>query len=187
MTPKFTLFSFVIVAFLAACASPERIAVQTPEVTKSIKIRFKSVEVRDVSLPSYAAADEISVMTPDGTLSSSDKVLWADAPERAVALELSRNLTRLTHAQVASEPWPLEAYPDARLLVRFADMIAGADGNFRISGQYFVAVQEGGRERSGLFDMKVPFDPNGGPTAIARARGQIILELSEYLARKGLR
>lgn len=187
MKQAYLIVAITLTALLAACSNPERIAVQTPEVTKTIKIRFRSVEVRDVSLPSYAAADEISVMTADGTLSSSDKVLWADAPERAVALELSRHLTRLTHAQVASEPWPLEAYPQARLLVRFADMIANEAGEFKISGQYFVAVEDGGRERSGLFDMMVPYDPEGGATAIAAARGQVILDLAEFLARKALR
>ena len=139
-----------------------------------------------MSLPSYAAADEISQEAEDGTIVASD-VLWADAPERAVALQLSENLTRVSGARIASEPWPFEAYPQARLYVRFSQMGARTDGLFRVSGQYFVANLEGGREQSGLFDLNVPYDPKGGPAAIARARGRVILDLSKFIAREGLR
>lgn len=44
-----------------------------------------------------------------------------------------------------------------------------------------------GRERPGLFDLVVPFDPTGGPKEIAGARGQLILDLAVYIAKKGLR
>lgn len=172
-------------ALLAACGSPERIAVQPPAISETVRIGFRSVEVKDVSLPSYAAADEIAQQAPDGTLLTS-KVLWADAPERAIGLELSRNLARLTRARIASEPWPFEEDAAATLDVRFADLVAGTDGQFRATGQYFVGVYEG-RERSGLFDLSVAYDPKGGPGAIARARGQIILDLAKFLAREGLR
>lgn len=172
---------------LAACGSSERYAVAPPQVTETISISFAAVEVRDVSLPSYAAADEISIQNAEGTLVSSSDVLWADAPERAVALELSANLARLTGRRIASEPWPFEAFPDARLEVRFSDLLATETGQFRASGQYFVGVTDGRRERSGLFDLSVAFDPEGGPNAIARARGQLVLDLAIYIARNGLR
>ena len=116
-----------------------------------MRIAFASVEVRDVSLPTYAAAEEISIQAEDGTLTSSTDVLWADTPERAIALELSRNLARLTDRRIASEPWPFEAFPDARLEVRFEDLLATTAGAFRTRGQYFVGVEEG-RERSGCLN-----------------------------------
>ena len=173
---------------LTACGgTPDRFAVTAPSVTDAQRIAFRAVEVRDVSLPSYAASDEIAVLDASGRLVSSSSVLWADAPPRAVALELSRNLAQLTGARVASEPWPFEAFPDARLDVRFESLIAGPDGQFRASGQYFVAVADGGRERSGLFDLAVPYDPDGAPQTIAAARGQIILDLSRFIATNGLR
>lgn len=174
-----------VLALLAACGAPDSIVVQSPAITETIGIGFKSVEVKDVSLPSYASADEIAQQTPDGTLITS-KVLWADAPERAISLELTRHIARLTRKRVASEPWPFEESAAATLDVRFADLIAGTDGTFRASGQYFVGVYQG-RERSGLFDLAVAYDPDGGPAAIARARGQIVLELAKYLVRNGLR
>ncbi len=187
MTFAARIFSVLSLALLSACGSAERFAVTTPDITEQTRIAFASVEVRDVSLPSYAAADEITLQQEDGTLTSSSDMLWADAPERAVALELSRNLARLTGRRVASEPWPFEAFPDARLEVRFADLIATTSGVFRTSGQYFVAVADGRRERSGLFDLSVPFDPEAGANAIAQARGRLILQLADYIARNGLK
>lgn len=187
MTLTFRALISALVLALAACGSAQQYAVSPPAVTEKIAIGFTSVEVRDVSLPSYAAADEIAIRQEDGTLVTSDDVRWADAPERAIALELSRNLARLTSRRVASEPWPFEEFAEARLEIRFADLIATSEGEFRTSGQYFVGVRDGRRERSGLFDLSVAFDPAGGPNAIATARGQLILELSEFVARKGLR
>lgn len=177
-----------IILMLAACGtSPDRYPVVAPEVTETVRIGFRALEVRDVSLPSYAASDEISIQDASGKLVTIDNSVWADSPERAVALELVRALTELTSARVASEPWPFEAFPDARLEVRFESLVAGADGQFRASGQFFVGVSDGRRERSGLFDISVAFDPDGGPRAIALARGQIIQDLALVIAREGLR
>lgn len=177
------------VMLLASCgAEPQRFAVAPPAVIEKARIGFSSVEVRDVSLPSYAAADEISVQGPDGKLVSSADVLWADKPERAIAMEISQTLVRMTGRRIAAEPWPFEAYPQARLELRFSELVATAQGEFKASGQYFVAVrEEEGRERSGLFTQSVSFDPEGGPAAIAAARGQLIVDLAAFVARKGLR
>ncbi|MEM6938569.1 MAG: ABC-type transport auxiliary lipoprotein family protein [Pseudomonadota bacterium] len=180
-------FCALTVLVLFGCASPERFAVSAPEIGERQRIAFASVEVKDVSLPSYASSDEITLQEVDGTLVSSGDVLWADAPERAISLEISGNLARMTGRRVASEPWPFEAFPDARLEVRFVDLLASADGIYRTSGQYFVGVPDGGRERSGLFDLAVTFDATAGPGALAAARGQLILDLSRFIARNGLR
>tara|TARA_R110000782_G_scaffold21966_4_gene58657 strand:- start:493 stop:1056 length:564 start_codon:yes stop_codon:yes gene_type:complete len=172
---------------LTACGTADRFAVDTPQVTEKINIGFSAVEVRDVSLPTYAADEEIHILKNNGTMTSSADQLWADSPERAVALELSENLSRLTSRRIASEPWPFEAYPDARLEVRFSKLIASEAGQFRASGQYFVAVLNGTQERSGLFDLSVPFDPKGGAASIAVARGQLILDLASFIALNGLK
>ena len=138
MTFMKPLATAAVLAFLAACGAPDSIVVQAPAITETVRIGFRSLEVKHVSLPSYAAADEIAQQSPDGSLITS-KVLWADSPDRAIGLELSRNLARLTRARIASEPWPFEEDAAAALDVRFSDLVAGTDGNFRAAGQYFVA------------------------------------------------
>lgn len=178
----------LVAVTLAGCAAaPDRYVVPSPAVTETQRIAFGAVEIREVSLPAYAASDEISQQEADGRVISAGDVLWADTPDRAVALELARHLSRLSGARVASGPWPFESFPDARLDLRFETLIAEATGTYRATGQYFVAVSDGRRERSGLFDLAVAFDPAGGPQAIAAARGQIILDLAQFVAANGLR
>ncbi|WP_299284689.1 membrane integrity-associated transporter subunit PqiC [uncultured Tateyamaria sp.] len=173
---------------LAACgASPDLYAVTAPEVSQTQRIAFRSVEVRDVSLPAYASANEIAVQDETGKLVTDSTVLWADEPARALSLELARNIAALSGARVAPEPWPFEAFPDARLDVRFETLVANALGQYRATGQYFVSVSDGRRERSGVFDLSVPYAVDGGPQAIAAARGQIIADLSVFIAQNGLR
>lgn len=177
-----------LVLLLAACSGTElRYPVPVPEITESVSIRFGSVEVRDVSLPSYAAAEEIQIQRADGALVSSPDLLWADEPEREVSLSLSRNLAALTNARIANEPWPFDGFPDARVEVRIEDMLAIETGIFRLSGQYFVAPSSGRGDRSDYFRITAPFDPEGGVAAIGAARAQALLELSEIIAREGLR
>lgn len=178
---------------LAGCSSVPvaRYSVAPPPVSESIKIAYGSVEIRDISLPSYAASEELHIEDETGAFSSDNGVLWADAPERAVSLELSRNLAQLTGARVANEPWPFQRFPDARVEVRVAELIAGHGGEFRLNGQYFVtaldsAGLDGVGERSALFSLTAPFDPAGGPAAIANARGQVIFDLAKLIARDGL-
>ena len=173
---------------LSACGStPDRYAVTPPKITEKIRIGFSALEVKDVSLPFYAAADEIAIQGADGKLVTKKDLLWADSPERAIALELARSLATLSGARVASEPWPFEAFPDARLEVRFESLIAQSNGQFRATGQHFVGASSENRERSGTFDLAVPYDIDGGPQEIAQARGEIIRDLAAYIARKTLR
>lgn len=181
--------AFLIPALLAGCgaSTPDRFDVTTPEITEHIGIAYRTLEIRDVSLPTYADSDEITRQDPSGRLVSDAAVLWADTPSRAVGLELTRHLTTLTRARVASEPWPFEELPEARLDVRFETMLARADGTFRIKGQYFVSTTEDRPERSGLFDLSVPIAVPDAPGAIAAARGTAIVELSKQLARRALR
>ncbi len=180
--------ALIMTLTLAACTgTAERYAVPAPGVNERQRIAFRALEVREVSLPAYAAADEISLQDDAGRLVSDGAVLWADTPNRAIALELTRHIAQLSGARVASSPWPFESFPDARLDLRFESLVAGNDGQFRAKGQYFVAVAEGGRERSGLFDLSVAYDPAAGPGAIAAARGQIILDLARFVVRNGLR
>ncbi|SLN18259.1 PqiC family protein [Pseudooctadecabacter jejudonensis] len=175
-------------AVLAGCGgTPDLYSVPTAAVTDRINIAYATVEVRDVSLPSYAADDVIAVEAPNGVLLTDADIRWADSPERAVGLELTRHLSQLSRARVASEPWPFEGFAEAILEVRFESFLARANGTFTAQGQYFVSTEREVRDRSGLFDLAVPYDPAGGPAAIAAARGQLVLDLAELIAKDGLR
>lgn len=184
---KLHILLIAAVAFLSACSAPAKLyPVSVPATGDKIRTSVRSVEVRDVSLPSYAAAEEIHIQGLDGALSSSAGVLWADVPVRAVSLELSRNLAELTGARIAAEPWPFEDPAQARLDVRIEELLASAGGTFRASGQYFVASYEGQRDRSGFFRLTEAFDLEAGPSAIAAARGRIIMQLARVIAKDGL-
>jgi uncharacterized lipoprotein YmbA len=172
---------------LTACgADTTFVRTEPAPVTDRIQIAYRSIEVRRVTLPTYAASEEIYGQGADGILASTGSVRWADVPDRAITLELSRNLAELTGARTASEPWPFTSQPDAHIEVRFEDLLAGADGVFRVSGQYFMTA-ETGRERSGFFNIQIAYDPAGGPEAIARARSAAVLELAKTIAQKTLR
>lgn len=175
-----------LVVLSACAATPDRYASVTPDPEARQRIAFAAVELRDVSLPAYAGADEIARLEADGRVISDGAILWADTPDRAIELELARLLKQITGARVASSPWPFEAFPDARIDLRFEVLLARPDGLFQARGQYFVAVEEG-RERDGLFDLSVPYDMEAGPQAIAAARGELMSELALLLARQALR
>jgi len=186
MTCRTFAATLLMLIGLTACSTPTTFVKATPApVTERVAISFRSVEVRSVSLPTYAASEEIYGQGADGVLATTSAVRWADVPERAITLELSRTLAELTGVRVAPEPWPFDARAEAQVDVRFQDLLAGADGVFRTSGQYFVS-SETGRERSGLFRLEVPYASESGPEAIAAARSRAILDLAKLIAAKAL-
>ena len=171
---------------LVACTSATTFVRVTPApVTERIAISYRTLEVRSVSLPTYAASEQIYGQDAQGVLVSAGSVLWGDVPERAITFELSRTLAELTGARTAPEPWPFATRPQAQIDVRFEDLLAGADGVFRASGQYFVS-SESGRARSGLFKLDVPYDPAAGADAIAKARSRAIQDLAIRIAKEAL-
>lgn len=177
----------VLAFVLVGCgADPIRFAV--PDVTSDERIRvaIRSVELREVSLPAYARSEEIWRETPDGALVSDSEVLWADDPSRGVTQELTRQLSALTGARVAAEPWPFRDPADARLEVRIDEMVAGADGKFRLSGQFLTASDSGNRDRSGMFKLWAPIEGKADARAIALARANAVKELARQIARTGL-
>ena len=177
---------FLLCLGLTACSGPTTfVRVSPTPVTERIAISYRSLEVRSVSLPTYAASEQIYGQGADGVLVSTGSVLWGDVPELAITLELSRTLAELTGARTAPEPWPFDARPQAQIDVRFEDLLAGADGIFRVSGQYFVSA-ETGRERSGIFRLQVPYESGAGAESIAQARSRAILDLAKVIAKEAL-
>lgn len=176
-------------ALLAGCTSTaERFAVPAPAAPMERQsIAYRSVELREVSLPTYAASEEIYVRDASGALTSSPSLLWADDPARAMTLEMARLMGQATGARVAPEPWPFRDRAGAIVEVRVEEMQPGTDGSFRLSGQYFVASDSGTRDRSGTFALVQSFDPAGGASAVAAARGAAVRDLTAQIARDGLR
>lgn len=189
MTMTRRYLAFILLApLLAGCAgAPEqRFAVPAAPAGTRIGIPYRSVVLRDVSLPDYAASEEIFSRGADGVLTSSPKRLWADDPVRAMTLELARYMTQITGARVASEPWPFAAPPDAAVEVRVEALVADAGGTLRLSGQYFVATEQG-RDRSRLFDLAVRIGGAATPGDIAAARGRIVRDLARDIAAEAAR
>ncbi|OWU86389.1 hypothetical protein ATO6_06110 [Oceanicola sp. 22II-s10i] len=189
MTVRLSLIPALFgLAILSACGGKSELysVPAAPVETSRIGISFRSVEVRQVSLPTYAAGDEIHVRGKGGALTSSG-MLWSDEPARAVSLELARYLSQMTGARVAPEPWPFVDRAAATVDVRVEEMFADGETLFLMSGQYFVAPDNGGRDRSGLFSLSAPITPGGGAAAIAAARGEVVRDLARLIAQKGLR
>ncbi len=174
---------------LAACGpAPLRIAVPPLPPEGQVATSFDSVELVEVSLPAYAEADEIFVQGQGGALTQAGGAVWADDPARALTLDLSRNLARLTGARVAPEPYPYEGDPEARVDIRAETFAPDLTRNaFVIRGQYFVATEDGEGDRAREFEALGPLPPNPGPAAIAAARAQATLALAQDIAANGLR
>ncbi|SEW00802.1 hypothetical protein SAMN04488515_0622 [Cognatiyoonia koreensis] len=179
------LFAALALALLTACSGPSNRLDMSP-VQSQLQLRalVSSVMVRTVSLPTYAASEEIAVEVAPGIIGTSADVLWADDPERAVTLSMTRHLDKILSATVGPDPWPFAGLPDVAVEVQVSQMLAGADGIFRFTGQYYI----GGDgidfpNRSTSFDISRPLIGEG-TAAVARAQAEAILELSEDIARK---
>ena len=182
-----TRLALIALVFLTACGAEERF-IAAPQVvaTERVPSRFASIEVREVSLPTYASSEKIYVEADGGALAISE-LLWADDPTRAVTLALSRNLAEITGARVAPEPWPFDSFPAARVDVRVERFISTADGALVLAGQYFVADMDGeGRDRARLFSLSAPLSGAVTPAAAAEARARLVTELALRIARDGL-
>jgi hypothetical protein len=184
---------FLLVLLTGGCSfltGPEpRYSAPVATPSEKVSSRHSSVEVVTVTLPTYAASEDIYVRAGDGALTRLGP-LWADDPARAVTQQLAGDLAAITGARVAAEPWPFRAFPAARVDVRLTDMVATEDGRFRLAGQYFVAPESGEGDRSGRFMIETVLPgPASAATAsaIAAARGQAVADLAVQIARNGLR
>lgn len=174
----------VALAVLAGCGSSTQVLM--PDATPALRVSpvVSTIEVRDVSLPRYAAGDQIVVLTPEGVLSPFRGMVWADTPERVVSLSLAENLGTITGARVSTEPWPFLEPPQVSITVRAARFVATEAGTLRFSGQYAIApVASALSDRSGQFDIAVPILANS-PQAVAQAQAQAVANLAETLARR---
>lgn len=180
-----SLFPVIFAALAAGCTGYDT-QVPLPETGSALRVTplIRSLEVRDVSLPRYAASDDILFLDDSGALDTVPGMLWADTPERAATLALVEDLGQITGARVAAEPWPFSQPPDALTVVRVSRMHGTADGIFRLQGQYAIApVASGLADRSGQFDIQVPVQGDT-PLALARAQSLAFTQLAETIARR---
>ena len=156
--------------------------IDPPLTGERVPDRLGTAELKDVSLPEYAAAGEISWQTEDGAVRSNTKQLWADTPQRAFTQTLARTISDLSGATVIAEPWPLAEPPRRRLEVRVEKALAQSDGVYRLSGRYFVSDEAaGGANQARSFDISVPL-ADDEPGTIARAQSQAITQLARQIA-----
>ncbi len=175
----------VFMAALAACAPPvTQILIPPADTELSVRPLVGSLEVRDMSLPRYAASDDLVVLGEDGGIDTLRGLVWADTPERALTLRLADSLGAITGARVAGEPWPFADLPAAQLTVRVSDLLASSDGVLRFRGHYAIAAVDSDlADRDGSFDLSVPLR-SLSPQAVAEAHSTALSRLAETVARR---
>lgn len=178
-------FALPILIFLAACSGPEdpRFLIEPAPSSEKIRVLVGSIEVRDVSLPAYAADPEVLAEGEGGALYPVGGSLWADDPVRGFTQALVSDLSARTNATIASEPWPLTEDAHARLDVRVNQVFAQANGQFMLAGQFAVASpDEVIREFVRTFEIEIPIQGEGSG-AIAAAQSAAIGELARLVSR----
>lgn len=192
------ILALAIATGLASCSdTSRRYGLEATPSPVKVRSRVSSVLIRTVSLPTYAEAEEIAIQDASGVIRISKSDLWADEPERATTLVISRLLNLMTAATVAPQPWPLEETPQAVIDIRVEQLLATNRNTLRLSGQYFLGGQELDpefnedgepkpprrtiRSRSRLFDIEVPLQsPDLGE--LTRAHSDALRILAEKIA-----
>ena len=178
------LIALIACLGLGACSSPtNRVDLQPLQSELRRTAIVPSVMVRTVSLPTYAAAEEIAIQNPDGVIVTSGDVLWADLPDRAATLTITGHLNTILSAVVGPDPWPFVDLPGAIVEVRVTEMIAGNDGLFRLRGQYFIGGDASTFRKTVVqFNHTAPLS-DGSVSSVATAQSHVLLALSEEIAR----
>ncbi len=172
---------------LAGCGSDALFLVPDTSAAVEVRVNTRSLEVRDVVLPAYAAESEILVQEADGALRPVGGALWADDPRTGITQALARRLDQGTTATVAAEPWPLFDGPDRSVQVSIDRMVAVEGGAFELSGQFAMISRSGAaREFLRRFDIREPLtgtDPQSVANAMGRALTQLTGEIAASVSR----
>ena len=134
------LLFLILFSGLFACTTAPANRLEFSSIASELRLRatVSSVVLRTVSLPTYAAVEDVAVETSPGVIGTSAGVLWADDPERAVTLAMTQQLDEILSATVGPETWTFSGLADVSVDVRITRILAETDGLFHLSGQYFV-------------------------------------------------
>jgi len=170
-------------AGLAACTPlADRIALNPVSSSLELRPLVGSAMIRTISLPTYAAAEEIAVETTNGLIVVNEDVLWADEPERAVTLILTRTLGDILNTDVGPDPWPFVGLPDVSVDIRVERMLGSLDGTFELNGQFFVASEAiSFRDSTHSFEITEPL-VDTTVAGISAAQSAALLKLAEQIA-----
>lgn len=185
-----TTLAVLCLTLLGCSSTPEplRLTTTPQDPGARITIPYKSVALREVSLPAYATDEGISIADGTGAIRELPGSIWADDPTRAVTLRLTNALADLTGRTVASDPWPFGGTPDVIVEVRVERLLAEDAGRYVAQGRFYVAHEDEERnDRAGSFNLAEPFDPALGYLGIAQARSRILAALAREIAQRGLR
>ena len=169
---------------LAACTAPiNRVDLVPLQSELRLRAAVSTIMLRTVSLPTYAAEEEVSVQGPGGLIVSDGAILWADEPERAATLAVTGHLNDILSATVGPDPWPFVDLPDVAVEVFISDILATNAGVFRMRGQYFIGGDRIDFPKTvDSFDYAIAL-PTEGIGGVAAAQSQALLQLSEDIAR----
>lgn len=152
-------------------------------VTERVRTSADTISISEVSLPAYAKETKLFVEGEENTLLSLDNADWGDEPERAFTNALVHELTELTGAEVAAEPWPLGGVPEAELRVRVSHMVVRNDGVLSLAGHYSVRRDRAtSRNKIELFSLEVPASSTA-PVDVVRAHAAAWRALAGVIAR----
>lgn len=169
---------------LAACVDNTQFFAP-PALVSDLKVnaQAQTVMVNEISIPEYAVNQEIPIQSPDGSLTTDTERLWADLPDRAMQVALTRHLNQITDAAVAIEPWPLSGFPEKEVTVTVEDMIVRSDGTLGLTGFFAIRDDTEGRGRIETFDLSVPV-ADLSYTSIISSHETAWLLLAEAIARQ---
>lgn len=180
--------TIVVTCALAACgASDALFLIPNAPVTEQVRVYPRSIEMRDVILPAYAADAAILVQDEVGALVPLGGALWADDPQLGITQAMARRLDIGTSATAAAEPWPLFDGPDRSIVITIDRMVARADGQFELGGQFAILSQSGtAREFLRRFDILHPLtgtEPDQVAATLGLALNTLASQIAQSLAR----
>ena len=173
----------LLALLLAACSDTQYFAPPPAASDLRLNVAARTVMVNAVSMPEYAINQEIPIQQADGALLTDTDRLWADLPDRALQVALTRHLNQITDAEVAVEPWPLSGFPEREVTVTVEDMIVQATGSLRFTGTYALRDEVARSGRVETFAITVPVAVPDSYPAIIAAHEAAWIQLSEQVAR----